>query len=166
MGYIMDLRKQVGHCTLIMPCACLIITDGQGRILLQRRTDDGKWGYHGGAIEVDESVEDALRREVREELNLEIDEMRLFGVYSGATYHHTYPNGDEVSCIDIVYVSGRYHGEMRLQAEEVSEVGWFTLDTLPENLSDNPRRPILDFLRGQAGRGLRETSVEGGSGCP
>ena len=70
MRYISELRKIVGHRTLIMPCACVIIGDGKGNILLQKRVDDGTWGYHGGAIEIDESVEDALRREVYEELNI------------------------------------------------------------------------------------------------
>ena len=146
MSYIMDLRKFVGHRTLIMPCACVIIEDGQGKILLQKRADDGKWGHHGGAIEIDESAEDAARREVREELNLELDELRLFGVYSGPGFHHVYPNGDETSCIDIVYVCGKYHGEMRLQAEEVTEVGWFGPEELPDNLSDNPKRAIMDYF--------------------
>ena len=146
MGYITDLRRRVGHETIIMPCACVIIEDGQGKILLQKRADDGKWGYHGGAVERDESVEDALRREVREELNLELDEIRLFGVYSGPDYHHVYPNGDETSCIDIVYVCGKYHGEMKLQKEEVAEAAWFGRDTLPDNLSRNPRKPILDYF--------------------
>ena len=70
MSYISEIRKKVGHDTVIMPCACLIIDDGQGRVLLQKRADDGKWGYHGGAIEVDEKVEDALRREIKEELGI------------------------------------------------------------------------------------------------
>lgn len=146
MSYIMDLRKMVGHRTLIMPCACVIIADGKGNILLQKRVDDGKWGYHGGSIEIDESVEDALRREVREELNIELDEIELFGIYSGAEYHHIYPNGDEVSAIDIVYVCSRYHGELKLQEEEVAEVAWFNKDNLPENMSDNPRKPILEYF--------------------
>ena len=147
MGYIMDLRKIVGHRTLIMPCACLIIGDGKGNVLLQKRVDDGKWGYHGGAIEIDEAVEDALKREVKEELNIEIDEMQFFGIYSGPTYHHIYPNGDETSCIEIVYVCSKYHGEFRFQKEEVAKVAWFNRDNLPDNLSDNSRQPILDYLR-------------------
>lgn len=146
MGYISELRKIVGHRTLIMPCACLIIGDGKGNVLLQKREDDGKWGYHGGAVEIDESVEDALKREVREELNIEIDEVELFGVYSGPSYHHIYPNGDETSCIDIVYICHKYHGEIKLQKEEVLEIGWFNKMNLPDNLSDNPKQPIYDYL--------------------
>ena len=146
MGYISDLRKAVGHRPLIMPCGCVIIGDGRGGILLQRRVDDGLWGYHGGAVELDESVEDAARREAREELGLELEELTLFGIYSGPDYHHTYPNGDETSCIDIVYACHRTRGALRLQPEEVAEVRWFTRDTLPPNLCPNHRQPILDYL--------------------
>ncbi|MBR3018851.1 MAG: NUDIX domain-containing protein [Clostridia bacterium] len=154
MGYISELRKTVGHRTLIMPCSAVIIEDGRGNILLQKRVDDGKWGYHGGAIEIDESAEDALRREVREELNIEMDELRLQGVYSGPSYHHIYPNGDETSCIDIVYICGKYHGEMRLQPEEVREVAWFDRAHLPEQLSGSCRQPILDYFDGLSERPL------------
>ena len=146
MGYISELRKVVGHRTLIMPCACLIISDGNGKILLQKRVDDGTWGYHGGAIEIDESVEDALRREVREELNIELDKIKLFGIYSGPQYHHVYPNQDETSCIDIVYTCEKYHGDMKLQEEEVSERAWFDKDNIPENISANHIQPIRDFF--------------------
>ena len=146
MGYITELRKTVGRRMLIMPCAAVIIEDGQGRILLQKRADDGKWGFIGGAIEPDESAEDAARREVREELNLEMDELRLLGVYSGPAYHHVYPNGDETSCIDIVYICGRCRGDMRLQQEEVQAVAWFGRDDVPENLSSSAREPIQGYF--------------------
>ncbi len=149
MGYIMDLRKVVGHRTLIMPCAAVIIEDGQGRVLLQQRVDDGKWSYHGGAIEADELAEDAARREIKEELNLEMDELRLFGVYSGPRFHHVYPNGDETSCIDIVYICGKYHGDLRLQADEVRAVKWFGRDSLPENMSGGSIWPLLDYFEMQ-----------------
>ncbi len=146
MGYISDLRKTVGHKTLIMPCACLIIGDGKGNILLQKRSDDGNWGYHGGAVEIDESIEAALLREIREELDVVPENPKLFGVYSGDGYHHVYPNKDEVSCIDIVYTTDKIMGEIKFSDGEVSEVGWFNKDTLPENLSDSCRRPISDYF--------------------
>jgi len=146
VGYIMDLRKVIGHRPLIMPCACVILEDGEGKILLQKRADDGNWGYHGGAVELDESVEDAARREVKEELGLELDELRLLGVYSGAHYHHIYPNGDEVSPIDIVYVCSDFRGALALQEEEVAAVGWFGENELPAQISKNCRKPIEDYF--------------------
>lgn len=146
VSYIKNLRKKIGHETLIMPCACLLIEDGYGNLLLQQRADDGKWSHHGGAIEIDESVDDALRREVKEELNLELDELSLFGIYSGAAYHHTYPNGDETSCIDIVYLCSKFHGEIKLQEDEVLQIKWFNQANLPHNISDNARQAIVDYF--------------------
>lgn len=125
-----------------MPCACVIIGDGKGNILLQQRHDDGKWGHHGGAIEVDENTIDAVKREVKEELNLELEKLELLGVYSGKKYHHVYPNGDEVSCIDVVYVCHKYHGEIRYQDGEVLQAKWFCKDNIPSNLSENPKDSI------------------------
>lgn len=147
MGYIMNLRKIVGHETLIMPCACVLIENEEGCLLLQQRADDGTWGHHGGAIEVDESVEDALRREVKEELNLELDKLTLFGIYSGPDYHHTYPNGDETSCIDIVFLCSQYHGNMKIQKTEVVKVAWFDEEHLPEPLCKNHQQAIYDYFQ-------------------
>ena len=134
MGYILDLRKTLGHRPLIMPCACLIIGDGRGNVLLQRRADDGQWANHGGAIELWETVEQALFREIGEELGVSPVEPRLLKAYAGPEFRHVYPNGDEVMVVDIVYWCHGYEGELRLQPEEVTQIRWFPLDALPENL--------------------------------
>ena len=146
MSYISEIRKKIGHDTVIMPCACVIIPDGEGRVLLQKRADDGKWGYHGGAIEVDESVEDALLREVGEELGIKLTEFTLFGIYSGKHMHHRYPNGDDCSCIDIVYLCKKYEGEFSFRDGEVKELRWFSKSDLPENLTDSCRKPLDDYF--------------------
>lgn len=146
-NYIFDLRKKVGHETLIMPCACVIIGDGKGNILLQQRRDDGKWGHHGGAIEIDENTIDAAKREIKEELNLDIEELELLGVYSGKKYHHVYPNGDETSCIDIVYVCHKYYGNLEHIDGEVRQAKWFNKENMPTNLSDNPKDAIRDYYK-------------------
>lgn len=146
-NYIKELRKKVGHETLIMPCACVIIGDGKGNILLQQRKDDHKWCDHGGAIEIDENTLDAVKREVKEELGIELDELELLGVYSGKSFHHIYPNGDETSCIDIVYVCHKFHGDIKYLDGEVLDTKWFTKDNLPSNISDNPKVAIKDYYK-------------------
>lgn len=56
MGYIMNLRKIVGHIPLLQCGAGVIIEDKEGRILLQLRVDNGCWGMPGGSIELDEPL--------------------------------------------------------------------------------------------------------------
>ena len=63
-GYLARLRECVGHDLLLVPAAAGCIRDGQGRILLLRRSDgDNLWGLPGGGIELGERAADAVVRE-------------------------------------------------------------------------------------------------------
>ena len=145
-NYIMDLRQVVGHRPLLQVGASVIVVDPEGRILLQLRSDDRCWGYAGGSVELDEVVEDAARRELSEETGLTAGSLELYGVFSGKDTHHVYPNGDEVSNVDIVYVCRHYSGELRCQAGEVEELRFFRTDEIPENLSPPIRKPLLKWV--------------------
>ncbi len=79
--YILDLRKTVGHRPLLQVGASVIVVDSEGRILLQKRRDNGRWGYAGGSVELDEEVEKAAMRELFEETGLFANELELFGVF-------------------------------------------------------------------------------------
>src|SRR5215472_6744650 len=58
-----------------------VITDDQGRALLIQRRDNGRWEPPGGVLELDETIEHGLCREVREETGLDIEPGPLTGVY-------------------------------------------------------------------------------------
>lgn len=141
-GYIMDLRKLVGHRTLIQCAGSIIIENDQGQILLGKRTDNLMWGYAGGSIEIDESVEDCAKRELLEETGLIADELEFFMVNSGPETHYIYPNGDEVSNVEIIYLCRKYHGKLSPQEEELSELRFFNIDDLPE--ISPPIRPVVE----------------------
>ena len=143
MGYILELRKYVGHRPLIQVGASVIVEDLQGRILLQLRADNHCWGTCGGSIEPDERVEDAAKRELFEETGLTAESLTLFGVFSGPELHYVYPNGDEVSNIDIVFLCRSFTGELKPQAEEVEKLRFFAVEEIPENLSP-PIRPVVE----------------------
>jgi ADP-ribose pyrophosphatase YjhB (NUDIX family) len=69
------------------PVACALPQTAQGEIWLLRRGFEpnvGKWSMPGGFVDLGESVEDAARREIREEMAIEIDITGLVGVYSRA----------------------------------------------------------------------------------
>lgn len=143
MGYILDLRKFVGNRPLIQVGAGIIAEDPAGRVLLQLRADNHCWGYCGGSIELDERVEDAAKRELFEETGLPAGQLELFGVWSGPELHYVYPNGDEVSNVDIVFLCRKFSGTLTPQEDEVRELRFFSVDEIPENLSP-PIRPALE----------------------
>src|SRR5271170_2095343 len=58
-----------------------VITDDHGRALLIQRRDNHRWEPPGGVLELGESIDDGLRREVREETGLDIEPVALSGVY-------------------------------------------------------------------------------------
>lgn len=146
------MRKIVGHRCILQVGASVILEDKQGRVLLQKRADNHMWGYAGGSVELDEKVEDAAKRELFEETGLIANSLELFGVFSGKELHYIYPNGDEVSNIDVVYVCRDYCGELKRQEDEVVELKFFDYANLPEKLSP-PIKPVLlkrrDFMLGK-----------------
>ncbi|MBQ7519006.1 MAG: NUDIX hydrolase [Clostridia bacterium] len=145
MGYISDIRKKIGHDPLMIVGASVIVTDAQGRVLLQHRADNGLWGYHGGCVELGENTEAAARREMLEETGLTAGKMTLLGVFSGPEMRYTYPNGDQASVVDIVYLCDDYSGEMRPQPEEVTELRWFAPADIPADDQLSP--PNIPALR-------------------
>ena len=68
--YILDMRKIVGHRTILQCAASVIIINEEGKLLLGRRTDNHTWCYAGGSTEIDETVEDCAKRELFEEMGL------------------------------------------------------------------------------------------------
>lgn len=81
----------------------LALIEHEGRLLLELRSDCDEWGLPGGAVEPDEYIEDALRREVFEETNLVVTHPEPFGVFSDASRIVAYPDGSVVRLISFVY---------------------------------------------------------------
>jgi len=145
-GYILDLRKEVGHRPLMQVGSTAIVEDSEGRILLQLRTDNHTWGLPGGSVEIDEVVEEAVKRELQEETGLVAGKITLFGIYSGPELHYIYPNGDEVSNVDHVYLIKDYSGSLMADKEESEDLKFFNYNELPKNLCPMNLPPIREWL--------------------
>jgi 8-oxo-dGTP pyrophosphatase MutT (NUDIX family) len=136
-GYLGRLRECVGHDLLLSPCAAACIRDAEGRILLLRRSDGvDLWGFPGGAIEPGERADEAVRREVYEEIGLRVEPLKLIGIYSSPDYAFTYPNGDRVQPVNNFFECRIVGGELQPDMHEIIEARYFSSeDQLP------PMRP-------------------------
>ncbi|MBN2238245.1 MAG: NUDIX domain-containing protein [Dehalococcoidales bacterium] len=146
--YIRTIRKKIGHDPLMI-CGASVIVYKDGSILLQKRKDNGFYGYPGGCVELYEEVEHAAARELFEETGLTAVSLELFGVFSGEDMAYTYPNKDQVSVVDIVFVCTEFTGEVITATDETTDCLWFGIDNLPENINPTNIRPIQDFVRKQ-----------------
>jgi len=132
--YIKSMRKHIGHDRLLIVGAGVIIHKN-GQLLLQKRKDNGCWGLHGGAIDLGEDIETAAKRELFEETGLIANSLEFLGVFSGEEHFYTYPNGDKVAIVGIVYLCDDFCGDMITSTDETTDLQWFPYDKLPENIT-------------------------------
>ena len=92
-----------------------IVVRDDGRVLVIRRDDSGHWEAPGGVLELDESFEDGVRREVLEETGLEVAVERLSGVYKNLTH----------GIVALVYRCRPAEGDTH-PTSEAREVRWMT----------------------------------------
>ena len=144
--YLKELRKKTGHMPLLLAHSVVVLFNEQGQVLLEKRRDDGFYDFPGGGIDLKESAEEAARRELLEETGLIADDLELFKVYSGEVTHYVYFNGDEIYGVDLVYLCYKYHGEMKPQKEEVSELEFCDLNNMPDKMSIRNKAIIKDLL--------------------
>lgn len=112
-AYLKNLRTKIGHDALLNPGVAALIRDDAGRVLLQRRSDDGTWSLPAGAVDPGEHPAEALVREVWEETGLRVVPKKVVGVFSGPEFRHSYPNGDQIDVFSVVFlceVTGRTLG--------------------------------------------------------
>lgn len=119
-----------------------IIVDGERVLMVRRRIKEGElmWQFPAGAIEPDESAEEAAVRETLEETGLEVKSVRQIG------YLASHPKtGREMFYTACEPVAGEAHVA---DAEELAEVAWITLGEIPEYVPYGLFEPVQDYLDG------------------
>ncbi|MGW6024065.1 NUDIX hydrolase [Streptomyces sp. NPDC055099] len=128
--FIRTIRADAGHQLLWLPGVTAIVFDDEGRVLLGRRSDNGKWSVIGGIPDPGEQPAACAVREVFEETAVHCVAERV--VLIEALEPVTYPNGDTCQFMDITVRCRAVGGEARVNDDESLEVGWFALDRLPD----------------------------------
>ena len=120
----------------------VVVPSEEGQILFIRRGSDpyeGHWALPGGFVEVGETLEEAAAREAEEETGLEVEIVRLIGVYSKPDRD---PRGHNVSC---AYLARVRSGELA-PASDATEVSF--LDPSTVELAFDHEKIVADALSG------------------
>jgi 8-oxo-dGTP diphosphatase len=116
---------KAGH---IVTSVVAVIVDSDDRVLLTKRNVppfQGEWVMPGGKIDLGEPIAEALKREVREEVGLEVEVGRLIDVFE-----HVTPGDDNYHFIIIYYLCTPLYCDVNHNRDEVSEARWVSRDDL------------------------------------
>ncbi|WP_078291658.1 NUDIX hydrolase [Mycobacterium sp. D16R24] len=110
-----------------------IVVRDDGRVLVIKRDDNGHWEAPGGVLELDESFEAGVRREVFEETGLEVAVERLTGVYKNLTH----------GIVALVYLCRPAGGEPH-PTDEAREICWMTKEEIQSAMTTAFGVRVLD----------------------
>ncbi len=148
MDYITWIRSKVGNERIILNFATAVVVNESGEILLQKRSDNNMWGLPGGALEIGESFEEAVYREVLEETGYKIELKNTIGVFS--KYFHTYPNGDKTQSIAVAFEATVLDKERSTTTDgETLEIKFIDPKKIPKLFNEQYNDIIDKYLLGK-----------------
>lgn len=143
-----DLRRGIDH---IGVGVALIVHDGEGNILMMKRGEKarderGRWDICGGAIEFGESIDEAVRRELLEELCTEALEIEFLTAYDAHREHE----GNPTHWVQVVHAVRVDPSTVKIgEPHKIADIGWFSNSTLPKpHHSQFPKSYRLAIGRG------------------
>jgi len=125
------------------------IIEYNGKVLLEKRTDSNRWALIGGGLNIDESLEQCIIREIKEETALDIDEKSLYfwKIYSDPSRISEYPDGNIIRIITTVYLVELNSIHELICSEESLELRYFSYEELKKlNIAETHRHIIDDYL--------------------
>lgn len=124
--HLAGVRAKVGSDLLMLPSVSGFVFDSAGRALMARHGDVGFWASPGGGVDPDERPEDALVRELQEELTINVAVRGLIGVYGGPEFRTVYPNGHQCAYVIAVYGCVIESGTPTPDGDEITDARWAT----------------------------------------
>ncbi|SCK32577.1 ADP-ribose pyrophosphatase YjhB, NUDIX family [Streptomyces sp. WMMB 714] len=117
----------------LVVAASAVVTDEEGRILLQRRTDNDLWALPGGGMEMTDSLPGAAVRETKEETGLDVEITGLVGTYTDPRHVIAYSDGEVRRQFNVCFTARVVGGELSIsdESEELRFVAPEDIDALP-----------------------------------
>ncbi|MCX6044066.1 MAG: NUDIX domain-containing protein [Chloroflexi bacterium] len=141
--YVRQLRQKVGNDLVLTPSVLGLIFDEQGRLLLQKRADNGRWAGPAGAIDPNEPPSSAIVREAWEETGVLIEPTRVIAIFGGAAFSHSFPGGDQIVNYGVVFAGRFVSGQPTPDGIESTAVDLFPLTALPTELMSPRWRKLI-----------------------
>ena len=144
MDYVKYIRNMTGNNKIILNASAVII-EKDDMILLQKRSDNSKWGLIGGIMELGETYKDCAIREAKEETSLDINLDYLIGIYNN--YNMEWPSGDKAHVICAIYKATIKSGVLKKDFESL-ELKFFKKEDIPYIFAEDHRKAINDYFNG------------------
>jgi len=118
-----------------------VVRSKDGKFLLVRHTYTSGWHFPGGGVEVNETAEEALARELEQETGLHlIGSPNVHGIF----FNESVSKHDHV----LVYLCGtRDDAPLKSTSLEIAEVGFFALGHLPDDIDQGTKRRLQEITK-------------------
>ena len=134
---------------LALGCSATIFDPTRQRVLLTRRTDNGRWCLPGGRMESGESMIETCIRETLEETGLQVRIVRLLGVYSSPHRLVEYPDGNRYHIVALNFEAEPIGGTLAL-SDETTDYGYFSWDEIAHlDVMETHVERLTDVFSGQ-----------------
>jgi ADP-ribose pyrophosphatase YjhB (NUDIX family) len=137
-----DLQRGVDFIGVTCSFVC---HDGKGNILMHKRSkncrdEQGNWDNGGGAHEFGSTIEETVRREIKEEYGADVLELQYIKTYDA---HRTLTDGTPTHWLAVLFAAKvdpkQAHNN---EPYKIDEIGWFTLDELPKPLHSQSQHSL------------------------
>jgi 8-oxo-dGTP pyrophosphatase MutT (NUDIX family) len=127
-----------------------VVVDDEGRILMQKRADNGLWVLPGGGMDLTESVPQAAVREVKEETGYDVEVTGMVGLYTDARHIIAYSDGEVRRQFNICLTARVVGGALAI-SDESADVRWVSSDEIEElPMHDTQQLRIEHFRHGMS----------------
>ncbi|RAL26724.1 NUDIX domain-containing protein [Thermoflavimicrobium daqui] len=133
----------------LVPAASAVVTNSKGQILLHKRSDNQLWSLPGGTMELGETIQETIIREVKEETGFDVEVLKCIGIYTDPGHIIEFSDGEVRQQFSICFACRIIGGELAISSESI-QVRLFSKDELA-SLQLHPAQQIRlqDFFANQ-----------------
>ncbi|KOU16351.1 MULTISPECIES: NUDIX domain-containing protein [unclassified Streptomyces] len=131
----------------IVPAVTAFVVNDNGEVLLERRSDNGRWGMPGGVQEVGENIAGTVVREVLEETGIHVEVVGLVGIFTDPGHVIAFADGEVRQEFSLCFRARPVGGEIKVSSESFA-VRWVPRSELDElDISPTTRQRLTEGFR-------------------